>query len=58
VRRLRSPDSAIIAVERDMDFVERIADLVNVLDQGATLFEGDMKAARTDPRVLDVYIGR
>jgi urea transport system ATP-binding protein len=58
VRRLRSPDRAIIVVEHDMDFVEQIADLVTVLDQGATLFEGDMKAARTDPRVLDVYIGR
>ena len=58
VRRLRSPDRAIIVVEHDMDFVEQIADLVTVLDQGTTLFEGDMKAARTDPRVLDVYIGR
>ena len=58
VRSLRSPERAIIVVEHDMDFVEQIADLVTVLDQGATLFEGDMKVARTDPRVLDVYIGR
>jgi urea transport system ATP-binding protein len=58
VRSLRSPARAIIVVEHDMDFVEQIADVVTVLDQGMTLFEGDMQAARTDARVLDVYIGR
>jgi urea transport system ATP-binding protein len=58
VRSLRSPARAIIVVEHDMDFVEQIADVVTVLDQGMILFEGDMQAARTDPRVLDVYIGR
>lgn len=58
VRNLRGPERAIIVVEHDMDFVEQIADIVTVLDQGATLFEGDMQAARTDSRVLDVYIGR
>lgn len=58
VRSLRGPERAIIVVEHDMDFVEQIADVVTVLDQGATLFEGDMQTARNDPRVLDVYIGR
>lgn len=58
VRALRSPDRAIVVVEHDMDFVEEIADVVTVLDQGAAIFEGEMKNARNDPRVLDVYIGR
>jgi len=58
VRSLRSPERSIIVVEHDMDFVELIADQVTVLHEGRTLFEGSMQAARTDSRVLDVYLGR
>jgi urea transport system ATP-binding protein len=41
-----------------MDFVEQIADRVTVLHEGRTLFEGSMANARTDERVVDVYLGR
>jgi urea transport system ATP-binding protein len=58
VRRLRAPDRAIVVVEHDMDFVERIADRVTVLHEGRTLFEGTMADARRDQRVIDVYLGR
>ncbi len=58
VRRLRRPDRAIVVVEHDMDFVERVADRVTVLHEGHTLFEGSMAAARADARVVDVYLGR
>jgi urea transport system ATP-binding protein len=58
VRSLRRPDRAIIVVEHDMDFVERIADRVTVLHEGRTLFEGSMAKARADARVVEVYLGR
>ena len=58
VRSLKRPDRAIIVVEHDMDFVERIADRVTVLHEGKTLFEGSMANARADERVVDVYLGR
>ena len=58
VRSLRAPGRAIVVVEHDMDFVERIADRVTVLHEGRTLFEGAMADARRDPRVIDVYLGR
>lgn len=58
VRELRRPDRAIIVVEHDMNFVERIADRVTVLHEGKTLFEGSMANARADARVKDVYLGR
>ncbi|MBY0382974.1 MAG: urea ABC transporter ATP-binding protein UrtD [Xanthobacteraceae bacterium] len=58
VRSLRSPQRAIIVVEHDMDFVDRIADRVTVLHEGRTLFEGSMANARTDERVMEVYLGR
>jgi urea transport system ATP-binding protein len=58
VRSLRGPHRSIIVVEHDMDFVEQIADQVTVMHEGKTLFEGSMQSARTDHRVLDVYLGR
>jgi urea transport system ATP-binding protein len=58
VRSLRRPDRAIVVVEHDMDFVERIADRVTVLHEGRTLFEGSMENARADERVVEVYLGR
>ncbi len=58
VRGLVRPDRAVVVVEHDMDFVERIADRVTVLHEGRTLFEGSMAEARADARVVDVYLGR
>jgi urea transport system ATP-binding protein len=58
VRSLKRSDRAIVVVEHDMDFVERIADRVTVLHEGRTLFEGSMANARADERVVDVYLGR
>jgi len=58
VRNLKRDDRAIIVVEHDMEFVERIADRVTVLHEGKTLFEGSMANARTDERVIEVYLGR
>jgi urea transport system ATP-binding protein len=58
VRALRGPERSIVVVEHDMDFVEGVADTVTVLHEGRTLFAGSMAAARADPRVIEVYIGR
>ena len=55
---LRAPDRSIVVVEHDMDFVALVADRVTVLHEGRTLFEGSMVDARSDPRVIEVYIGR
>lgn len=58
VKSLRGPGRSIVVVEHDMDFVEQVADEVTVLQDGRTLFEGSMAAARQDPRVIEGYIGR
>ncbi|MGA7807322.1 ABC transporter ATP-binding protein [Bradyrhizobium sp.] len=58
VKNLKRDDRAIVVVEHDMDFVERIADRVTVLHEGKTVFEGSMANARADERVIDVYLGR
>jgi urea transport system ATP-binding protein len=58
INRLAAPDRAIVVVEHDMDFVGRIADLVSVLHEGQLLGEGSMEKVRSDPRVIQVYLGR
>jgi urea transport system ATP-binding protein len=58
VRRLKSPDRAVLVIEHDMAFVEEIADRVTVLHEGMPIFEGRMADARTDARVREVYLGR
>ncbi|WP_430913036.1 ABC transporter ATP-binding protein [Methylobacterium sp. sgz302541] len=55
---LRRPDRAILVIEHDMAFVEAIADRVTVLHEGRTLYEGGMRGAREDARVIEVFLGR
>jgi urea transport system ATP-binding protein len=35
-----------------------VADLVSVLHEGKLLGEGSMQAVRTNPKVIQVYLGR
>jgi urea transport system ATP-binding protein len=58
IRALRRPDRSILVIEHDMGFVEAIADRVTVLHEGRTLYEGDMQGARSDARVIEVFLGR
>ncbi|QKJ94442.1 urea ABC transporter ATP-binding protein UrtD [Agrobacterium pusense] len=58
IEKLKSPDRAIVVIEHDMEFVEKVADRVIVLDGGQLLVEGRMEAVKSDPRVVEVYLGR
>ncbi len=58
IAKLKSPDRAIVVIEHDMEFVEKVADRVIVLDGGQLLVEGRMEAVKSDPRVVEVYLGR
>jgi urea transport system ATP-binding protein len=48
---------SVIVIEHDMKFVEDIADRVTVLHQGKVLAEGKMENVKTDPKVIEVYLG-
>ena len=48
---------SVLVVEHDMQFVEDIADRVTVLHQGKVLSEGSMQRVKTDPKVIEVYLG-
>jgi urea transport system ATP-binding protein len=51
-------DRSVLVIEHDMEFVRQIARKVTVLHQGTVLCEGSVEQVQTDPRVLEVYIGR
>ncbi len=58
IRSLKSDQRAVVVIEHDMEFVDRVADLVTVLHEGRVLGEGSMDSMRSDPRVIQVYLGR
>jgi len=49
---------SLVVVEHDMAFVEKIAKKVTVLHEGSVLAEGTMDVVQSDPRVIEVYLGR
>ena len=49
---------AVIVVEHDMEFVRRLECKVSVLHEGSVLAEGSLQHVTSDPRVIEVYLGR
>jgi urea transport system ATP-binding protein len=47
----------VVVVEHDMDFVRSIAKQVTVLHEGSVLAEGTLDEVKSDPRVVEVYLG-
>jgi urea transport system ATP-binding protein len=52
-----SNNRAILIIEHDMEFVQRIAHKVTVLHLGKILAEGSMASIQQNERVRDVYLG-
>lgn len=52
-------DSGItfLIIEHNMDLIAALCDPVLVMAQGELLMEGDPERVRTDPRVLEAYLG-
>ncbi|MDB5522322.1 MAG: branched-chain amino acid transporter family, ATPase subunit [Rhizobium sp.] len=46
-----------ILIEHDMEMIERLCDPVICMADGEVLIEGDFATVRTDPRVLEAYLG-
>jgi ABC-type branched-subunit amino acid transport system ATPase component len=57
IRQLNEQGTTFLIVEHNMDFVMGLCDKVTVLDYGTAVVSGPPSVVRTDPRVLDAYLG-
>ncbi|MFC7027148.1 ABC transporter ATP-binding protein [Halomicroarcula sp. GCM10025324] len=57
VRTLNDDGLTLIVIEHDIDFVDRIADQVTVLNQGEIFQEGSIDEIRSNEEVRRIYLG-
>jgi ABC-type branched-subunit amino acid transport system ATPase component len=57
IKELNAVGKTFLIVEHNMEFVMGLCDQVAVLDSGTVVANGPPDIIRTDPRVLDAYLG-
>jgi branched-chain amino acid transport system ATP-binding protein len=57
IRRIGARGITVVLVEHNMKLVMEVSQHIVVLDQGRKLAEGDARAVRADPRVIEAYLG-
>jgi urea transport system ATP-binding protein len=58
LRRIHASGKSVVVVEHDMAFVRELGVKVTVLHEGGVLSEGSIDHVASDPRVIEVYLGR
>ncbi len=49
---------SVVVVEHDLEFVRALGRKVTVLHEGTVISEGPIDSVQSDPRVIEVYLGR
>jgi branched-chain amino acid transport system ATP-binding protein len=59
IRRLRDElGLTVVLIEHDMRLVMAISERITVLDYGTKIAEGDANVIRSNPRVIEAYLGK
>lgn len=56
--KIIAQDQSVVVIEHDMEFVKQIAQRIVVLHQGEKLTEGSVREVQSNPKVVEVYLGR